>query len=129
MKAVPYMETVGSNEYKTFMMQAFEPKKIPEYFKGWINSDRSQYDKPNKKLFDRVKFYIEYYTINSNEYRLPYPATLNDFISDLNRAKIDLEWSDEIVKMWSVHELIKQSELKEYYNGLLRNLDKLNELL
>jgi hypothetical protein len=129
----PYIETVGTDIYKTLMLEPFNHKNILKYFIGWNNTDHHQYDKPNDKLFDRLRFYIGYYTINSNVYRLPLPQTLNDFISDMHRAKIELEWNEKFIKEYSreysVKDFYKQSELKNYYNNLLTQLDKLNELI
>jgi len=124
----PYIETVGTDIYKTLMLEPFNHKNIIKYFIGWNNSDYNQYDKPNDKLFDRLRFYIGYYTINSNQYRLPLPLNLNDFVSDMQRSKINLDWNEEFIKEYSIKDFLKQSELKNYYNDLLKQLNKLNEL-
>jgi hypothetical protein len=129
MDAIPYIDTMGSHKYKDMVQQPFIHKDIPKLFKDWINTEYYQYDKPNDKLFDRVKFYFGYYTINSNEYRLPLPKTINDFISDLNRCNINVQWNEEIINKMNIRDYYKQTEIKKFYNSLLKQLDKLNEIL
>ena len=132
-QVIPYIETVGTDIYKELMLEPFNHKNITKYFIGWNNSNYNQYDKQKDKLFDRLRFYIGYYTINGNQYRLPTPQNLNDFISDMQRAKINLEWNEQFIKEYSseysVKDFLKQTELKNHYNYLLKQLDKLNELI
>ena len=99
---------------------------IVNLFDGWIKKDYNIFEKENIKLkFNKQN---ECYKIN-DKYILPYPETLNDFISDLKRCNIDLYWKSEILKDLLVKDFYAENELKNYYNNLLRNLDKLNELI
>ena len=90
-----------------FYSQTFKPEMITELFEGWGLDKSVTYDFYLKKEGIVITMpnrddpangdFIKYETIES-EIGTTYPETLNDFISDCNRAGIELTWKPEIVK-------------------------------
>lgn len=80
---------------KEFYSQPFKPEMITELFEGWEGYDGHYYYK-KQAIFD---FGYTNYEIKSN-INWKIPRTLNDFISDCNRAGIELNWKPEIIKQY-----------------------------
>ena len=95
------------HKLKDFYSQPFKPELITELFEGWkfewqnksksIESSTGEcriYFYDNKVSYE-ITIYVE---PENNIYFGALPQTLNDFISDCNRAGSELEFKPEIVK-------------------------------
>jgi len=92
-----------------FYSQTFKPEMITELFEGWGLDKSVTYDFYLKKEGIVITMpnrddpangdFIKYETIES-EIGTTYPETLNDLISDCNRAGIELTWKPEIIKKY-----------------------------
>lgn len=87
------------DELMSFYSQPFRPELITELFEGWW------YDKAKEKylsnyedngktsyLYLNICFETNYASYNICGIVLPFPRTLDDFITDCERAGIQLEW-------------------------------------
>lgn len=88
---IEHGETVSSGlmerKITSFYSQPFKPEMITELFVGWERKvTKVEYAMPSEKF--------EYYT---GVAFIP-PVTLNDFISDCQRAGIELTWKPKIIK-------------------------------
>ena len=81
------------HKLKDFYSQPFKPELITELFEGWKGECRI-YFYDNKVSYE-ITIYVE---PGNNIYFGALPQTLNDFISDCNRAGSELEFKPEIVK-------------------------------
>jgi len=81
------------HKLKDFYSQPFKPELITELFEGWkYETDLYEglyYNPKTSKIIRRDG------DVGLNTYA---PDTINDFISDCNRAGIELNWKPEIVK-------------------------------
>lgn len=104
-------------ETAEFYSQPFKPELITELFWGWeyVDSYRPLYKGYRKKIgadYNGGKFYDFYTPVdtarsyiqasNGFEYSTMQCKTLNDFISDCQRAGIELTWKSEIERKYFV---------------------------
>ncbi len=97
-----------------FYSQPFKPELITELFKGWKESNTDEIEEHFAVWGKKGQFYffptrkqmVFFHKMgstlvdDSHEYELPYlPATLNNFISDCQRAGIELTFKPEIVEI------------------------------
>ncbi len=84
--------------YKDHVNQPFTPELITKYFKGWEELSNGYYV---------AKYELKNYDVTLNRrdksccyekgldtYWFKFPRTLDDFITDCQRAGIELEWRD-----------------------------------
>jgi hypothetical protein len=103
MKAIPFLQFYQNepkaslrDNYLAIVSQPFVKEMIVELFEGFTFNlcDYFCMDKKGQKIrFEDFK--IEFYSTKFS-YLFPMPKTLNDFISDCQRAGIDLEFKEEI---------------------------------
>jgi hypothetical protein len=84
-----------------FYSQPFKPEMITELFEGTKQTIKDGWkwmykSENNRAIYFAVNFTESHqYTISG--YGWTKPQTLNDFISDCNRAGIELNWKPEII--------------------------------
>lgn len=127
-----FIDTMLNNQYRDFVSQEFNHKEIEYCFQNWILKDMINWDKlSNYDSKITIEFYGHgnpYRIKNSKqvggEYNLPYPKTINDFISDCLRCSVDLSWNDNIVQSMNRTVFMKQSDIKDYNKNLLTSIEK-----
>jgi hypothetical protein len=92
---------VEYNELKTFYTQEFKTDMITEYFKGWkqVKTGRTDIDFKyesihNYIIFEKLRYWLGSTFKNYFETSFLIPQTLQQFISDCNRANIELWWKE-----------------------------------
>lgn len=137
-KVEPYINTIGTKNYKAFINQKFNIDQIypvidknhTPFFDGWKGRD----------MIDWYKFYdgnviLEFYSTsyilkkNNDSFKLPIPVTINDFINDMMRFNIDIYWRDWIDEKLEPKDYISPGNIKEYWRDLLNKMNKDHELL
>jgi len=141
---VPYSETKGSKKFKEFLSKPFTvdmlypvfgDKSVETLFDGWRSSGVlngwSKFTSENYTL----EFYPTYYTIkknkpaNSTGYMLALPKDIDDFIADMKRFGVELQWTNWIDENFEPKEYLRVEDIKEYWRDLLANMGKSHELL
>lgn len=97
-------------ERADFYSTPFKPELITELFEGWEYETNTFQDKIYKAISERFDDGDNYWFINFlnnkstywNGLSIPKPLTLNDFISDCQRAGIELNWKPEIERKYFV---------------------------
>jgi len=130
-KVVPYIETMGTNEYKKLLNTPFNFNDIPIYFNNWKGKKMGAWWKFNDNN-TTLEFFSSYYNVINknmdNVIQLPLPKTLNDFINDMNRLDIELYWSNWMEENYDPKHFISKDKIKEYYKKLLSDIEKDHEL-
>ena len=102
---------MGSKKYKTFLTVPFKEEHIL-YFNL----------REGSIIFDGNKY-------SYNELHVaPFPRNLDDFITDMERIGIVLEWKPEAIKGFDIKEILPQNEIAGYWRSLLEKMDKGHEL-
>ena len=65
-------------------------------FDGWYGKNRINWYECKNDNGDKIEFYAKTYKINSTE--LPYPQTIDHFITDCYRLKVSLVWRSDLVE-------------------------------
>ena len=90
----------------------------------WVGKERNDWIEFRNVAADRIEFYSKTYKINGVE--LPYPQTVDHFITDCYRLNVSLVWrSDLIDQGMKVYDLVTGEVSKEFVNELLVIMDKL----
>jgi len=111
MKAVSFIQTMGTKKYKTFLSAPFKIEHV-QYFnlpEGSIVFDGDSYS------YNKVHV-------------APLPTNLDEFISDMKRIGIILEWKPEAIKGFEIKDILPQKEIQQYWGDLLTKMDKGHEL-
>lgn len=135
MIAVPFINTMLNDKYRVFVLSEFTHMEIERFFKDWMLKDMVGW---NKMVNYNTDVTIEFYghgnpykiknpkLLNgSSEVTLPYPYNIDEFICDCKRCSVDLEWSDSTISTMNRAYFMEQSELEEYNNKILKQIDKL----
>ena len=142
-KAIPFINSSRRKEYYDFVNQPFNLGMVGlingEYYNGqapffhdWHGTSMVHWIKFSKEKFD-IEFYVDNdasYTIRNKslvghkEFTLPYPKTIDHFISDMYRCGITLEWSDHILKSNDKKNILSVSDYKIYIEDLLKSIGK-----
>jgi len=141
---VPYKETKGSEGFKEFLATPFTidmlypvfgNKSRDTLFDEWRGKDMlngwSKFTSDDYTL----EFYPTYYTIKKNkpvdsiQYMLSLPVTIDDFINDMNRFGVQLYWTEWIDQNFEPKEYLSVDEIKNYWTDLLAKMGKSHELL
>jgi hypothetical protein len=103
---------MGTKKYKTFLSAPFKKEHIL-YFNL----------REGSIIFDGEKYY------SYNEIPVaPLPTNLDEFITDMKRIGIILEWKPEAIKGFEIKEILPQKEIPKYWGDLLTKMDKGHEL-
>jgi hypothetical protein len=129
-KVVPYIETLGSEEYMKFINKPFKIDNLSLYFKGWKSKEMVNWKKYTNDIIT-LEFFPTYYNIKLDDttIKLPLPKTLNDFINDMNRLGVNLYWSQWVEEHLEPKHFLAKTEIKNYYEKLLHDINKDHELL
>lgn len=135
------IETIGTVKFKKFIANKFEIDMLypvskdtstVALFNRWKGKDMFSWHKFTDDNDNVLEFYADYYIIkkakSTNNYRLPIPRTINDFINDMNRLGIDLYWSEFIDLNFEPSDYLGKNEIGVYFSNLLNKIDKSNEI-
>ena len=141
---VPYKETNGSEGFKKFLATpfsidmlypVFNDKSRDTLFDEWRGKDMlNGWSKFTSDEYT-LEFYPTYYTIKKNkpvdsiQYMLSLPTTIDDFINDMNRFGVQLYWTEWIDQNFEPKEYLHVDEIKNYWTALLAKMGKSHELL
>lgn len=141
-KVLPYIETLGSEKFKEFLLAPFklnllvekiEKNTIINYevvFDGWYGKSIGDWFKLRNDDGVVLEFYSTHYDIKIKvvSYRFSLPDTINDFINDMCRLNIDLYWSTWIDEKFEPKEYLNEEGVENYFRGLLGKMDKSHEI-
>lgn len=119
-----------SNEQYNEKLDEWKERDEQVLFDGWVGKDMNKWFKfTNNK--HRIELFNTYYVIYSEDsiindkYELPYPETLNDFISDCWRCKVQLQWRDNVLDRFSSYKIcLPKVEIIDYHRMILTKLGK-----
>jgi hypothetical protein len=140
---IPYSETTGSEKFKEFLAKpftvdmlypVFNDKSVETLFEGWRGKDMInwyRFSNDNKII---LEFYPTYYTLRKDvkdgiTYMLSIPITIDDFINDMKRFGVQLQWTTWIDENFEPKEYLRVDEIKNYWTDLLAKMGKSHELL
>jgi len=136
----PYIETIGTADYKHFLNQPFHHEllaitygdKTEPLFDAWRGKFMNSWYKYTNEDEVVLEFYAQYYNVQSgkldNVQRLPLPKTINDFINDMLRLEIVLYWKPIIDVKFEPKDYLPVAEISQYYVKLLASMEKSHEL-
>ena len=142
--AVPYNQTKGSERFKEFLTQPFTidtlypvlgDKSRDTLFDNWRGKDMLNGWYKFTSDDYTLEFYPTYYTLKKNKpvdsikYMLSIPVTIDDFICDMTRLGVLLNWTDWIDQNYEPKEYLAVDEIKNYWTDLLAKMGKSHELL
>lgn len=134
---VPYIKTIGTEKFKTFLSSPFKWEMLivdPKNNNFVVFADW----KINEELSDDIYHYFvsnENYLLFTNDYyeingvNLPLPIILDDFINDMTRMGVTLYWSNWVLMNFEPKDMYSPKNIKQYYIDLLHKMDKDQELL
>jgi hypothetical protein len=132
-KAVPFIQTIGTEKFKEFLLQPFKVEQLDsntdkELFNDWIFTDEDVY--VNKTCRTQLNFYSTFYLVTTKDanYKLPIPKTVDDFVNDMMRVGIEIYWSDLFDENFEPKDYLNKNEIHGYYETLLNKMGKYNEL-
>lgn len=143
-KVTIYSNTKGSEKFKEFLAlpftvdmlyPVFGEKSCETLFEDWRGKDLLngcfKFTNENKIT---LEFYPTYYTVRKNvkdstTYMLSPPKTIDDFINDMHRFRVELLWTIWIDENFEPKEYLCIREIKDYWIDLLANMGKSHELL
>ena len=112
MKAIPFIETWGRESFKRFLRTPFKEEHV-SFFKeipyGSFSFNESNYSYNNVVVG-------------------PLPTNLDEFIIDMKRIGVVLEWKDETLDEFEPQDYLPENEVREYYVSLLEKMEKGHEL-
>jgi hypothetical protein len=132
MRVVPFIETIGSEKFKTFLNQSFSVDMLnseEKIFDGWRRKDMGGWYKFTNDSRVVLEFYPQHYNIVGTMSTIPYPKTLNDFINDMYRYNVQLYWCDRMLDFLEPKDFLHKNEIKNYFVELLKKMGKSHELL
>ena len=141
MKVYPYIETIGCEEFKLFLNRPFSTNMlyplckedcIDVYFSDWRGKDMGTWNKFTNEEDIVLEFYPNHYiTIfpKSNVKIIsPLLITINDFVNDMCKFKVQLCWSELIDEMFDPKDYLPVEKIKQYFIDLLTKMEKIHEL-
>jgi len=143
-KTVSYSKTNRSEKFRQFLASPFtidmlypiyNDKSCETLFDDWRGKDMlNGWCKLRNDDFT-LEFYPTYYTIKKNKpvdstkYMLSIPATIDDFITDMERFDVQLYWKKWIDENFEPKEYLHSDEVEQYFVELLMKMGKSHELL
>ena len=93
-------------------------------FDGWVGKSRTDWVEFKNDIGTKIEFYSKTYKINGIE--LPYPQTLDNFITDCKRLNIDLEWRRDLIDQgMNIYHLVDGKVAEEFVIEMLTIMDKI----
>lgn len=142
LKAVPFIETIGDSEFKTFLSKEFSFKMLASVtvdttvdviFAEWRGKNMGSWFRFKNDDNVILEIYSNDYIIkhpkNEEKIQLPLPVTINDFINDMNKFHIQLYWSGFIDINFEPKQYLNINNIRNYYTELLDKMEKSHELL
>lgn len=142
MKVVPFIRTTGSEKYKKFITRSFtidmlypvfNEKSCDTLFDNWQGKNMIHWYRftNDKKIV--LEFYPNHYVIykdvpNTVKYMLSIPKTINDFINDMERFGVELQWTAWIDQNFEPKDYMNKDEIEGYFRDLLGKMGKSHEL-
>ncbi|MFW6219412.1 MAG: hypothetical protein ACOC33_00960 [bacterium] len=127
-----YIETFGTKNFKDFLLSPFILDDIVKYFHGWKRKEMVNWVTYKHNDYQIDVYSGEYEILNNitrKKYKIPIPKTINDFINDMYRLDINLEWGMWIEKKFKPKDFLEEKQIVEYYKDLLKKLNKEHELI
>ena len=142
-KTVPYILTKGSEKFKDFLAlpftidmlyPVFGDKSRDMLFDDWRGKDMVNWHRFTNDGKIVLEFYPTYYLIRKDKpetakYMLSIPESIDDFINDMDRFKIQLYWTKWIDENFEPKEYLHKDEIEQYFVNLLLKMGKSHELL
>jgi hypothetical protein len=136
---VPYIQTIGTEIYKKFISVPFsvnllypttKEEGVQVLFDDWHGKNMGTYCKFANEEKITLEFYAEYYTVykNMKKYILPLPQTINDFINDMDRFKVQLYWTEWVDQNFEPKDYLNVNKIEEYFTHLLIRMQKEQDL-
>lgn len=142
-KVVTFVKTMGSEKFKKFLALPFTKdmlypingnKSCELLFDCWKCKEMITWQRfiNDDKII--LEFYPSYYTIkknviNSGNYILSIPRTIDEFINDMDRFGIQLYWTTWIDLNFEPKDYLAVDDIKKYYTDLLGKMGKSHELI
>lgn len=141
-RVLPYIETLGSEKFKKFLLTPFKVCLVAEeikdaeinyevIFDGWYGKNMGEWYRLRNDDGIILEFYSTHYEIKKKSglsYKFPFPDTINDFINDMCRLNIGLHWSIWIDEKFEPKDYLNKKGVEDYYRALLSKMDKSHEL-
>ncbi len=139
---VPYIKTAGTQKFKEFLQTPFvfdmlyplNGASVDTLFADWHGKDMRNWFKFRNEDGVVLEFYPEgMYVIKKKSsdagHQLATPRTIDEFISDMDRFGIPMQWSNWIDDNFEPKDYLPPDEIKSYFAGLLTKMGKAHELL
>ncbi|MFW5847813.1 MAG: hypothetical protein ACOCVF_02755 [bacterium] len=130
LKPIKFSNFLESNEQYNEKFDEWENFDSKVLFVGWIGKDMNKWYKFTNNKYN-IELFNSYYVIHNREniicdkYVLPYPETLNDFISDCWRCGIKLQWRKDVLEKFSSYSVyLPKVEIIDYHKMILTKLGK-----
>ena len=135
-RAVPFINTICSEKFKTFLEQSFAIDMLNSevnLFEGWRRKDMGGWYKFTNEEKIILEFYPTHYIINISIFgtisTVSFPRTLDEFINDMHKHNVQIYWCDKILNYLEPKEFLHKDEIKTYFIDLLKKMGKSHELL
>jgi hypothetical protein len=134
LRAVPFIETSGTEEAKKLLSTPFTFSMLTNSFDDWSFKDKGTYSNYINKTDSRIviESYSIGYSLNNGKstHAIPtHPLTIDQFITDCQRAGIELFWSEAVLGVINYQQLLSGSDIKKYHVTLLHRIEKSDDLL
>lgn len=121
------------NEFKIdYLLPNFVDKEHETVFDGWVGKDMGSYYRFTNDEHT-LEFYGKTYIIKNNktneQYEMPLPLTISQFIFDAERFNINLYWSEWVDNNFEPKDYLSKDQIIEYFKLLLSQMDRSYELL
>jgi hypothetical protein len=140
-KVVPFIQTTGSERFREFLATPFSIDMIypvhneasgETLFTGWKCKGMPNWWKFTNDDKIVLEFYPGNYRIKKVDgnatYQLSLPKTLNEFINDMCRFGIQLQWGEWVEKNLEPKDYMDKDGLYDYHINLLGRMGKSHEL-
>lgn len=112
-----------SNETYNERLEEWEEEEKYLLFEGWVGKTRMNWIEMKNDVDDKLEFYSKTYKINGTE--LPYPKTLDNFITDCQRLDVKLWWYRGLIDLGAnPFHMVSEDVAKEVVEELLIIMDK-----
>lgn len=138
-KAVPYIQTQGREKFKKFIQSPFsfdmlfpvKTKSTQKLFEEWHGKDMMKWQKFSNDDGVVLEVYVDTYDvkIKTKSHKLTLPNTIDDFINDMTKLDVEINWTSWIDENFEPKEYLHADKIKTYFEDLLGKMGKSHELL